>query len=115
MIHGFPDYWYTWRDQMEALADNYRVVAVVQRDYNQSDAPEGVESYALSALVGGAATFNDEAGNRSYRLQYGTINTMTDIGWSIDSVLAGHAFFGTTAVVQTGPVMTIPATDIFYV
>ena len=23
MIHGFPDYWYTWRDQMEGLADQF--------------------------------------------------------------------------------------------
>ena len=24
MIHGFPDYWYTWRQQMEGLADRFR-------------------------------------------------------------------------------------------
>src|SRR5579862_2981502 len=28
MIHGFPDFWYTWRDQMEALSDNYQCVAI---------------------------------------------------------------------------------------
>ena len=26
MIHGFPDYWYTWRKQMEGLADKFQVV-----------------------------------------------------------------------------------------
>ncbi|HZZ08147.1 MAG TPA: hypothetical protein VFE43_06360, partial [Candidatus Binataceae bacterium] len=30
MIHGFPDFWYTWRDQMGALSSKYRVVAVDQ-------------------------------------------------------------------------------------
>ena len=25
MIHGFPDYWYTWRAQMEGLADRFTV------------------------------------------------------------------------------------------
>lgn len=52
MIHGFPDFWYTWREQMRALADNhYRVVAVDQRGYNLSDKPEGVERYAMRLLV----------------------------------------------------------------
>ena len=45
MIHGFPDFWYSWRHQMNALKDNYKVVAIDQRGYNQSDAPEGEENY----------------------------------------------------------------------
>ncbi|MGH8177214.1 MAG: alpha/beta fold hydrolase [Steroidobacter sp.] len=52
MIHGFPDFWYSWRHQMRALADNkYRVVAVDLRGYNQSDKPKGVDSYAMPLLV----------------------------------------------------------------
>ena len=41
MIHGFPDYWYTWRAQMEGLADRFQVVAIDQRGYNLSDKPAG--------------------------------------------------------------------------
>lgn len=52
MIHGFPDFWYTWRDQMEALSPNYQVVAIDQRGYNLSDKPEGVENYDMRLLVG---------------------------------------------------------------
>jgi pimeloyl-ACP methyl ester carboxylesterase len=51
MIHGFPDYWYTWRDQMPALAKHFQVVAIDQRGYNQSDQPKGVENYTLDKLV----------------------------------------------------------------
>ncbi len=51
MIHGFPDYWYTWREQMPALAEHFQVVAIDQRGYNQSDKPDGVEAYALPKLV----------------------------------------------------------------
>ncbi len=51
MIHGFPDFWYSWREQMEALAGEYRLVAIDQRGYNLSDKPEGVESYAMPLLV----------------------------------------------------------------
>jgi pimeloyl-ACP methyl ester carboxylesterase len=51
MIHGFPDYWYTWRKQMPELAKQFQVVAIDQRGYNKSDQPEGVENYAMAKLV----------------------------------------------------------------
>ena len=52
MVHGFPDFWYSWRRQMRALADNgYRVAAVDLRGYNLSDKPRGVENYAMPLLV----------------------------------------------------------------
>ncbi len=52
MIHGFPDYWYTWRKQMPALAESFKVVAIDQRGYNKSDKPTGVENYTVDKLVG---------------------------------------------------------------
>jgi pimeloyl-ACP methyl ester carboxylesterase len=52
MIHGFPDFWYTWRHQMEGLSDKYQCVAIDQRGYNLSDKPEGVENYDVRLLVG---------------------------------------------------------------
>jgi pimeloyl-ACP methyl ester carboxylesterase len=51
MIHGFPDFWYTWRKQMDALSAHYRVVAVDQRGYDLSDRPSGIEQYAMPLLV----------------------------------------------------------------
>lgn len=55
MIHGFPDFWYSWRDQMAALSDRYQCVAIDQRGYNLSDKPKGVENYRLPLLVGDVA------------------------------------------------------------
>ena len=52
LIHGFPDYWYTWRKQMPALAKHFQVVAIDQRGYNKSDQPTGVENYTMDKLVG---------------------------------------------------------------
>src|ERR1700723_4222929 len=51
MIHGFPDFWYTWRRQMDALSAHYRGVAGDQRGYDLSDRPAGVEQYAMPLLV----------------------------------------------------------------
>lgn len=52
MVHGWPDYWYTWRNQMEALAPHYRVAAMDLRGFNLSDKPKGVENYDMKLLVG---------------------------------------------------------------
>ena len=57
MIHGFPDYWYTWRHQMETLAPSFQVVAMDNRGYNLSDKPKGVENYDMRFLVGDVACF----------------------------------------------------------
>ena len=47
LIHGFPDFWYTWRAQMPELAKHFQVVAIDMRGYNKSDQPEGVENYKM--------------------------------------------------------------------
>ena len=52
MVHGFPDFWYSWRAQMPALAKNFHVVAIDQRGYNLSGQPEGIENYKTDKLVG---------------------------------------------------------------
>lgn len=52
LIHGFPDFWYTWRAQMPELSKHMQVVAIDQRGYNLSGQPEGVENYRLEKLVG---------------------------------------------------------------
>jgi len=51
-VHGFPDFWYTWREQMIALSKHYKTVAIDLRGYNLSDSPKGVENYLYDELVG---------------------------------------------------------------
>ena len=55
MVHGFPDFWYTWRHQMEALFGQYQVVAIDLRGYNKSDKPKGIANYAMRFLIGDVA------------------------------------------------------------
>lgn len=52
LLHGFPEFWYTWRHQLSPLADaGYRVVAPDLRGYNRSSAPSSVDSYRVAELV----------------------------------------------------------------
>ncbi len=53
MVHGFPDFWYSWRSQMEALSEaGYRAVALDLRGFNLSGQPAGAEQYDMRLLVG---------------------------------------------------------------
>jgi pimeloyl-ACP methyl ester carboxylesterase len=61
MVHGWPDFWYTWRDQMEALSSHYRVVAMDLRGFNLSDKPKGVENYDMKLLIGDLAAVIQDA------------------------------------------------------
>jgi pimeloyl-ACP methyl ester carboxylesterase len=65
MIHGWPDFWYTWRDQIEALSPHYKVAAMDLRGFNLSDKPKGVENYSMKLLVSDVAAVIKDAGGSS--------------------------------------------------
>ncbi|ELY62277.1 alpha/beta fold hydrolase [Natronolimnohabitans innermongolicus] len=49
LLHGFPEFWYGWYRQLEALVDaGYRVLVPDQRGYNLSEKPDGVAAYRTS-------------------------------------------------------------------
>ena len=52
LLHGFPEYGGAWADLAPLLADRFHCIAPDQRGYGQSWAPDGVENYTASALVG---------------------------------------------------------------
>jgi pimeloyl-ACP methyl ester carboxylesterase len=46
LLHGFPEFWYSWRRQISALAAaGFHAVAPDMRGYNLSDKPRGVRAY----------------------------------------------------------------------
>ena len=51
LLHGFPECWYSWRHQLDALGEHYRVVAPDMRGYNLSDKPPRVEDYRMARLA----------------------------------------------------------------
>lgn len=54
LLHGFPEFWYSWRFQIPALARHFKVVVPDLRGYNDSDKPEhGYDLDTLSADIRG--------------------------------------------------------------
>jgi pimeloyl-ACP methyl ester carboxylesterase len=91
LLHGFPEFWWTWRHQLPALADaGYWAVAMDLRGYGGSDkTPRGYDPYTLSADITGVIR---ALGRRS-------------------AVLVGHGWGGffswSTAVLRPGHVDAI--------
>lgn len=51
MLHGFPEFWYSWRHQIPEFAKDHKVVALDLRGYNDSDKPPQVADYQMSELI----------------------------------------------------------------
>ncbi|XP_025105523.1 epoxide hydrolase 4-like [Pomacea canaliculata] len=75
LVHGFPEFWYSWRYQLKEFKDRYRVVAVDLRGYNETDKPAGKSNYKTAKLVADIKQL------------------ITALGYS-DCVLVGHDWGG---------------------
>ncbi|MHA1276963.1 MAG: alpha/beta fold hydrolase [Candidatus Helarchaeota archaeon] len=51
LLHGFPEFWYSWRFQIGELGKYFRVVAPDLRGYNKTEKPQGVENYKIDVLI----------------------------------------------------------------
>ena len=51
-LHGFPEFWFAWRHQIDHFASSgYRVIIPDQRGYNLSEKPAGIASYSIDLLA----------------------------------------------------------------
>ena len=63
LVHGFPESWFSWRHQIDALAAaGFRVVAPDMRGYGKSDAPQAIDQYTILHLVGDMVGILDALG-----------------------------------------------------
>jgi len=79
LLHGFPEFWYGWREQIQPLAAaGFRVVAPDMRGYNLSSKPDGVKAYDIDRLTADIRDLVHERGAQS-------------------ALLAGHDWGGSVA------------------
>jgi len=78
LLHGFPDFWYGWKNVILGLKDDFKLVVPDTRGVNLSEKPTGVENYDLKLLV-------DDVKNLSEKLELGRFS------------LAGHDWGGLIA------------------
>ncbi len=52
MVHGFPESWYSWRHQMNPVADaGFTACAIDVRGYGGSDKPPAVADYRMERMI----------------------------------------------------------------
>lgn len=51
LLHGFPEFWYSWRKQLDALSGSFHVIAPDLRGYNLSEKPPRVEDYKIDRVA----------------------------------------------------------------
>lgn len=64
LLHGFPEFWYSWRKQIPALVRaGHRVIAPDLRGYNESSKPRDVHSYKMQTIVQDVAALIARSGD----------------------------------------------------
>src|SRR5207248_261407 len=67
LLHGFPEFWYGWRQQIAPLAaSGLWIIAPDQRGYNLSDKPAGIPAYRLDTLADDMLGLADALGHRRF-------------------------------------------------
>jgi len=51
LVHGFPDFWYGWKNLIPGLKDKYRLIMPDMRGFNLSDKPEGADNYEMKYIL----------------------------------------------------------------
>src|SRR5690242_604893 len=50
-LHGFPEFWYAWKDLLNDFGRDHHAVALDMRGYNLSAKPEPVDAYRVPVIV----------------------------------------------------------------
>jgi epoxide hydrolase 4 len=90
LLHGFPEFWYGWRKQINPLADaGFRVIVPDQRGYNTSDKPRGVGRYRVRELVADVIAIVEQLERRAVYLvghDWGAIVAWALAAWHPEKV-----------------------------
>ncbi len=50
-LHGFPEFWYAWKNQLAEFGKDHQAIAPDLRGYNLSDKPGELDGYRMANLV----------------------------------------------------------------
>ncbi len=67
-VHGFPEFWYGWKRQLEEFGRDYQAVALDMRGYNLSSKPAGLEHYQIKVLVEDLRALREHLGHKKFFL-----------------------------------------------
>src|SRR5262245_26426554 len=63
-LHGYPSFWFQWKDQMAEMGRDHLAVGVDMRGYNVSSKPKDVEQYKMKYLVEDVRQLAEKVGGK---------------------------------------------------
>jgi pimeloyl-ACP methyl ester carboxylesterase len=67
-LHGFPEFWYEWKNQLLEFGKDYTAVAPDMRGYNLSSKPAEVDQYQVKYLIEDVRALADKLGHKKFIL-----------------------------------------------
>jgi pimeloyl-ACP methyl ester carboxylesterase len=67
-LHGFPEFWYEWKNQLTEFGRDYQAVAPDMRGYNLSSKPVEVEQYRMKYLINDIRALVEHLGHKKFIL-----------------------------------------------
>jgi epoxide hydrolase 4 len=67
-LHGFPEFWYEWKNQLLEFGKDYTAVAPDMRGYNLSAKPAEVDQYQVKYLIEDVRALADKLGHKKFIL-----------------------------------------------
>ena len=103
-LHGFPGFWYGWKNQMTFFAEKgYRVIIPDQRGYNLSSKPNGVKSYCLQNLCSDIVALINKLTNKKVVI----------VGHDWGGVVAWRMALDYPQLIQQLVIINMPHPDVF--
>src|SRR6266404_1622543 len=67
-VHGFPEFWYEWKNQLAEFGRDYQAVAPDMRGYNLSSKPPEVDQYQVKYMVEDLRALAEKLGHKKFIL-----------------------------------------------
>ena len=80
-LHGYPSFWYQWKDQMAEMGRDHLAVGLDMRGYNLSSKPEGLEPYKMKYLVEDVRQFAEMIGGKDKRFVLVAHDWGANVAW----------------------------------
>jgi epoxide hydrolase 4 len=80
-LHGYPSFWYQWKDQMAEMSRDHLAVGLDMRGYNLSSRPEGLEPYTMPHLVEDVRQFAEKIAGRGSKFTLVAHDWGANVAW----------------------------------
>ena len=81
-LHGYPSFWYQWKDQMAEMGRDHLAVGLDMRGYNLSSRPEGLEPYTMKHLVEDVRQFAGKIGGKDRKFVLVAHDWGANVAWA---------------------------------